>query len=359
VASLSELIREKRDRIVERWKTHAARTVAGEGMPSKELIDSLPLFLDRLADAFDRAASLDEPYGELDVIAIDHGIQRVHLGFAPTELAREYSIVRDAIFEEALAARYVPDLREMWTLSRCLSQAIGTALTAFMAEREQERERLASEHLAFLAHELRNPLHAARIALQLLPRSDESRRAGLLGIVERGLHDALHRLDNTLADVRLRAHPQARLEEVDAAQLLRSARDEAMGIAESASVRMDVEVEPGLRLEADPRLLGSALGNLVMNAAKFSKRGGRVVLRARAVAQRVRFEVEDECGGLAPGTAEKLFDPFVQAGQDRSGFGLGLAIARQATEAHGGSLSVHDLPGKGCVFLLELFSGTS
>src|SRR2546428_119009 len=89
------------------------------------------------------------------------------------------------------------------------------------------------------------------------------------------------------------------------------------------------------------------------------RRGGTVTVRLRPIEGRARFEVEDECGGLPPGAAERLFDPFVQLGPDRSGFGLGLAIARQAVEAHGGNLAVHDLQGKGCVFLLEIPASAS
>ena len=64
--------------------------------------------------------------------------------------------------------------------------------------------------------------------------------------------------------------------------------------------------------------------------------------------EKVVIEVEDSCGGLPRGSAERMFLPFVQVGEDKSGYGLGLAIARQAVEAHGGSLSAHDHPGEGC-----------
>jgi signal transduction histidine kinase len=355
VKRLHEIIRARRKGIIQRWRTHVARSVAGESMPSQELIDTLPVFLDRLADVLEQAvASGVHPGPELEEVAIGHGIQRMHLGFNPSEIAREYGIVRDAVIEESLAADYTPDLIEMWTMAKALAHAIGTALTSYMAEREQERDRLAGEHLAFLAHELRNPLHAARMALQLAAKTDEARRAAVLASAERGVRAALHRLDNTLASVRMRAHPQARPEKVDPGELLHQSAEDARAIAENSGMSIEFEVEEGLELNADPRLLGSALGNLVLNAAKFTRQGGRIVLRARKVQGRVRFEVEDECGGLPPGTAERLFDPFVQMGKDRSGFGLGLAIAKQATQAHHGNLSVHDLPGKGCVFLLEV-----
>jgi signal transduction histidine kinase len=358
VKRLHEIIRRRRARIVERWRTHTARGVAGDSMPSRELIDTLPVFLDRLADVLEQAAASGvHPGPELDQVAAGHGIQRMHLGFNPSEVAREYGIVRDAIIEESLEERYTPQFDEIWAMAKALAHSLGTALSSYMTEREEERDRLAAEHLAFLAHELRNPLHAARIALQLLGKSDESRRPALVGIIERSVHAALHRLDNTIAGVRLQAHPQARRERVDPAELLADAREDARGIAQTSDVSIHIEVEPGLKLDADPRLLRSALANLVLNAAKFTRHGGRVILRARRIEGRVRFEVEDECGGLPAGTAERLFDPFVQAGRDRSGFGLGLAIAKQATEAHQGNIAVHNLSGKGCVFLLELPAG--
>jgi signal transduction histidine kinase len=101
-------------------------------------------------------------------------------------------------------------------------------------------------------------------------------------------------------------------------------------------------------------VLRSALSNLIRNAIKFSPAERVVHVRAKHADGRVVFEVEDACGGLPPGTAEKLFAPHVQVGTDRSGFGLGLAIAKLAATAHEGEIRVHDLPGHGCVFVIDL-----
>src|SRR5262249_28105690 len=120
----------------------------------------------------------------------------------------------------------------------------------------------------------------------------------------------------------------------------------------SHSVDRDVE------LFVDARLVRSALTNLVHNAVKFSHPGTSVEVRTRIENDRVVIEVEDRCGGLPPGTVEKAFVPYAQMGKDRSGFGLGLAIAKEASDAHGGTIRIQDLPGKGCVFALELPLGT-
>ena len=113
-------------------------------------------------------------------------------------------------------------------------------------------------------------------------------------------------------------------------------------------------VDPKLGIEADRDLLFSAVGNLLQNAFKFTHSHSEVSLNARSSANRVLIEVEDHCGGLPPGDAEKMFAPFAQGGTNKSGLGLGLAICQRSVEANMGVLSVRDLPGSGCVFTIDL-----
>jgi signal transduction histidine kinase len=113
-------------------------------------------------------------------------------------------------------------------------------------------------------------------------------------------------------------------------------------------------IEPGLAVKGDPQLLGSAVMNLLNNAFKYTQAGGRVVLRAVRTDGRVQIEVEDECGGI-PGRPDDSFKAFSDRRMhDRSGLGLGLSIARKAVKLHGGDIHVRNLPGKGCVFVIEL-----
>jgi signal transduction histidine kinase len=94
--------------------------------------------------------------------------------------------------------------------------------------------------------------------------------------------------------------------------------------------------------------------NLLQNAFKFSRERGSVRLRAHATADRVLIDIEDECGGLPPGQVEALFHPFNQRSTDRTGLGLGLVISRRAVHMNGGEIRVRDVPGKGCIFTVEL-----
>ncbi len=72
------------------------------------------------------------------------------------------------------------------------------------------------------------------------------------------------------------------------------------------------------------------------------------------MADRILIDVEDHCGGLPAGAAERMFLPFAQVGADTSGLGLGLSISRRSVEANDGILSVRNVPGSGCVFTIDL-----
>jgi signal transduction histidine kinase len=125
--------------------------------------------------------------------------------------------------------------------------------------------------------------------------------------------------------------------------------------AEYRHIQFTVEpIDPAVSIEADPQLLASAVMNLVHNAFKNTPSVGRVTLRARAEHGRLLIETEDACGGIPPGKGD-LFQKFGdRRGSDRSGLGLGLSIARKAVRAHEGEISVRNMPGKGCVFIVDL-----
>lgn len=98
----------------------------------------------------------------------------------------------------------------------------------------------------------------------------------------------------------------------------------------------------------------SVLSSL-QNAFKYSAPHGHVAARTVRDGQRISIEVEDECGGLPDGNAEVLFSPFgARRGRDRSGLDLGLAISREAVKAISGDIHTRNLPGKGCIFAIEL-----
>jgi rfaE bifunctional protein nucleotidyltransferase chain/domain len=352
-SSLSDMLAVQRAAILERWARRVRREHAPEGLTQGELWEHLPRLLDGLGQA------LREPAGERPPepgpgLATQHGLQRLRVGFDVGEVVREYGVLGETILETAAAAGVPPTREECETLLGFLNAGTAEAIEAYVARRDEDARRAAGEHVAFVAHELRNPLGAARVALSLLRRTSLAESSRPVEVLERSLTRLRDLIDNVLTAERLQAGVTVRRERLALGELLATAGKEVEPEAEDRTLRIECDGDDALAIEGDRRLLFSAVTNLVRNAIKFSGSGGTVTLRGRRQGARVLIEVEDTCGGLPDKQAEQLFEPFVQAGSDRSGFGLGLSIVKQAVDAHGGAIRVRNLPGRGCVFVLEL-----
>jgi signal transduction histidine kinase len=107
-------------------------------------------------------------------------------------------------------------------------------------------------------------------------------------------------------------------------------------------------------IEADRQVPAAAVGNLLQNAFKFTRPRTTVTLRVCADAERVRIEIEDECGGIPGENLNELFRPFEQRSTDRTGLGLGLALSRAGIEANSGRIYARNRHDSGCVFTVDL-----
>jgi signal transduction histidine kinase len=239
-------------------------------------------------------------------------------------------------------------------VSQWLNMGIAQAISQYVLERNVELQRQASEHLGFIAHELRNPLTAARFALQRLKLKELSQGGRTVDLLERNLKRTADMIDSALTHASLKLGVTIQPEPVHLAGLLEEIRLDAAVEAHNKGIEIEVAISEDLVLEADPRLLRSAIANLLLNAVKFSPAEGHVAVSVRRHEGRLLFEVSDSCGGLPTGKVEELFAPLVQRAENRSGFGLGLAIALQAAEAHNGTIKVTDFPGRGCSFVIDL-----
>jgi signal transduction histidine kinase len=145
------------------------------------------------------------------------------------------------------------------------------------------------------------------------------------------------------------------LERVAVWELFEEVEIGASLLAQKREVQFSVtSVDHTLVVLADRQILAAAVFNLLQNAFKFTRARSSVRLRASATSTRVLVEVEDECGGLPPGKLDDLLRPFEQRGRDRTGLGLGLLICFKAVKAMNGEFHIRDLPGKGCVFTIDL-----
>ncbi|MEO7111725.1 MAG: HAMP domain-containing sensor histidine kinase, partial [Polyangiaceae bacterium] len=213
---------------------------------------------------------------------------------------------------------------------------------------------LGTERLGILAHEQRNLLTTAMLARTSI-KSGRVPAAGSTGMVlDRCLVGLRDLLDRSLAEVRLSAGIN-RVERISIGELIEESEISGNLQAEVRGIHFAItSVDRTVTVEGDRQILAAAITNLLQNAFKFTREGSLVSLTARATTDRVFVDIEDECGGLPPGKSEELFRPFEQRGGNRSGVGLGLSLCLEAARSSAGDLHVRDLPGKGCVFTLDL-----
>jgi signal transduction histidine kinase len=276
------------------------------------------------------------------------------VGFDLAGVLREYQILSECILDEAEAAGGHFSVRTLRRVQALLEAGRIEAGSAYIERRDMEMTRAHSQHVAFVAHELRSPLMSAFLAVAALRKSGRVEDEWALGMLSRNLNALRELIDQVLTADRLAGQISADREAFDLSSLLQQLAAEARLAAQQSQVEIVLQAPQALVVTGDPRLLRSAIGNVLGNADKFTHEGGTITVRAHRNEGTTTAEVEDACGGLPAGNAAQLFEPFVQRGEDRSGFGLGLAIVKQALEAHGGRVSVRNLPGTGCVFCLEL-----
>lgn len=296
---------------------------------------------------------------EIGETATQHGRELLQHGYSVEDVVHDYGDLCQSVTDMAFEREFILSADEFRTLNRCLDNAIAIAVKEFGYQRDSavaDRQAVElNERLGVFAHELRNQLTTATLALAMI-RSGSVGISGATGkVLDQSLVGLRNLIDRSLAEARmtagLRVESQLFSLSMFIAEIKVSAGLEA-DIRRTALIVTDVDDK--LALQGDRDLLLAAVGNLLQNAFKFTCPQSEVTLNAYPAGDRVLIDVEDNCGGLPDGLAEKMFLPFVQGGSDRSGIGLGLSISRRSVEANDGVLSVRDVPGTGCIFTIDM-----
>jgi signal transduction histidine kinase len=337
----------------------------------EELAHGIPMFLDQLIETLvlEQESGLEDNAvedsngrtkfsAELGATAALHGGDLFRGGYTIEQVVRDYGDVCQAVTNLAFETGAPISVDEFRTFNRCLDNAIAGAVTEFAKHApasDDESLRSFNSRLGPLAHELRNYLQTATYAARAIRAGTSGIGGATASVLDRSLMAMGNLIDRSLAEVRVTAGLPPRLRPIHLAKFLREVEAAASLDARARGSRFRVApVVEDIQVIADPEMLAATVGNLLHNAFKFTIRHTEVWLRGAASGNRVSIEVEDHCGGLPEGASEKLLLPFVQAGTDRSGLGLGLDICRRSLEAMKGELAIRDLPGSGCVFTIYL-----
>jgi signal transduction histidine kinase len=229
-----------------------------------------------------------------------------------------------------------------------------------LAEGLREAVLARDEFLSIASHELKTPLAAFRLQLDLINRElgADSLQRVRPRISSAGRQvQRLHQLVETLLDVsqlstgRLTLHP----EELDLSQLMAEMVERMREELERAGSQVTLEAQAPVVGRYDRLRIEQLMTNLLSNAARYGQ-GRPVEVRVYEVPDAVLLTVKDHGLGIAPEDTRRIFERFERAvpGRHYGGLGLGLWVARQVVEAHGGRIQVDSAPGQGSTFTVEL-----
>jgi signal transduction histidine kinase len=318
-----------------------------------KLDEGIPLFLERLSVTL-KSISLGD-VATMD--ASEYGADLYRMGFTVAQVVYGYGDVCQSVTELALEKNASIGVDDFRRFNRCLDDSIAEAVTEYERRRDQTVSlagaAAGTQRVAVLAHELRNALQTAMLAFGVLKLGAVGTDSSTATLLTRSLNRLHQILERSLAEVRLESENPEHVR-IAISDLIEDTEIASALEAVDRGVTFSVFFEPRLVVEGDPLLLSGALTNLIQNALKFSHRGGHVTLTTRSANGRVLLDVEDECGGLPKGRVDQLFTLFEQQSADRTGLGVGLSVARASVRTMKGEIHVRDLPGKGCIFTIDL-----
>ena len=369
---MHNFLADNRDELIARCKAKVAQRPGPAG--TAQLRNGVPLFLEQLrrtllaeeeaqaGESIRIAGALGgdaQALSALGVTAAALGKELLELGYSVDQVVHAYGDLCQAIADLA-AGRHEPfSFDELRTLNHCLDRAIADAVTELSVQRgaafARRQAAEMNERLGFLVHELRNSLGTATLAVSAIEIGNLPMSGATGSVLKRSLAALTTLVNDTLDEVRVKADAMAQDEPFSLALFIADAASAAvLDASERGCTFAAPAVDHDLGIAGNRDRLLAALANLLGNAFKFTQPHTEVILLAYAAGDRVYIDVEDHCGGLAAGNVEKMFKPFSQRHDDKTGLGLGLVVARQGVEADAGALTVRNVAGTGCVFTISL-----
>jgi two-component system sensor histidine kinase/response regulator len=347
-------------RIIERYKVHVADV----------LVDAAYTFR-YFTSGEDFLAYLSEG-GEVDLLLLDlklPGVGGMDVLDTLSGQGRQVltiMITAYATFETAvkatklgaydfLAKPFTPDeLR--YALRKATQQLILSRQARKLAEEKRE---IRFNFISVLAHELKAPLNAVEGYLNILRTTEEDQN---LQMIERSIVrvDGMKKLIGDLLDLtRIESGQRERIiKRLDLGELAHGSFELFAGDAERRGITMELDADEGIELFADAGEAEIVFNNLISNAVKYNRDGGKVTVRITRKGDAVRIAVTDTGIGLSPEEAGKLFNEFTRIKNEHTvkilGSGLGLSTVRKIANMYDGEATVKSEPGVGSTFTVTL-----
>jgi len=370
---MRDFLADNRNELIERCRARAARRPARTAT-ELQLRNGVPMFLDQLVAKLDAQetpnsigsgeassttggeVSSSSPIGKSAGL---HGRMLFTLGYSIEQVVHDYGDLCQSIMDLAYERNANFPVSDFRTLNSCLDDAIADAATEYSYQRDVhatiDHALEIDEQLGILADDLRCQLGTAALAFAAA-RTGSLNLSGATGsLLEHSLMNLQKLIDTSLAELRLEVKRSTKYKPLLLSDFMAEIRNTASIEARVRGFVLTVPaVDTAIYVDVDHDLLRSAVGNLLQNAYKLSHEHAQIILNTYSVGDRVLIDVVNNCGGLPMGEAERMTSSFMRPNEDKSGRGAGLSIAWRSVTANDGILTVRDVPGKGCIFTINL-----
>ncbi len=363
ISQLAELIRLKKDALLKRWRDQVRALPSAAHLDTPTLNDHIPALLDELALALEQPSDRTIAETLKDGTPPEHGIQRFEDGFDITEVVSEYNILRGCVHDLAQENDLSLEGAPFHILNRVLDEAIGLAVKTHAEQRALEVKQRRQDYLAFVAHDLRNPLTAISLAASVLEMTlKEQTSDAESALMIKTLHRNVGQLEALVAKVLEENTDQGTEDGVqpvkryfDLWPLVQAIVQGMKPLATTAGTTLINLVAHDSVVYADSSLLRRVFQNLISNAITYSPKGEvRIGGRKNEEADSTECWVADTGIGIPSDRLEKVFEKGEGDPQREESTGLGLAIVKTFVEAHGGEVHAESPEGQGTTIRFTL-----
>jgi signal transduction histidine kinase len=355
----SDRLKQNAEKIMRMWEKRARDEVgASTHQTSLVLQDSLPLYLNQLVDELsnriDRTpARITADEVESTRIGKLHGHERAgYADYSMTQLIFEYQLLRQVIFQ-VLEEEAPLGVRDRDIIIGSIEQAVNDAATQFSETLRDIQELF----MVTLTHDLRNPINVVKMGTQLMLR--RLQRGDTHTDVAARMLGAINRLDSMIQNLldasRLRAGQSLKMEfeECDFEMLVREVVED---LSFAYGERFIVVSDSDIRAFCSRKEIRRVIENLAINAVKYGAPRTPITLTLQQTQTQLSLTIHNEGDPIALDAQSILFQQFRRtiSAEEQTGWGLGLFLAKNITEAHKGTLAVESAEGKGTSFIINL-----
>ena len=355
----SDRLKQNAEKIMRMWEKRARDEVgASTHQTSLVLQDSLPLYLNQLVDELSNrivrtSARITADEVESTRIGRLHGQERAgYADYSMTHLIFEYHLLRQVIFQ-VLEEEAPLGVQDRDIIIGSIEQAVNDAATQFSETLRDIQELF----MVTLTHDLRNPINVVKMGTQLLLR--RLKRGDTQMDVATRMLGAINRLDSMIQNLldasRLRAGQSLKIEfeECDFEMLVREVVED---LRFAYGERFIVVSDSDIRAFCSRKEIRRVIENLAINAVKYGAPSKPITLTLQQTQTQLSLTVHNEGDPIALDAQSILFQQFRRtiSAEEQTGWGLGLFLAKNITEAHKGTLAVESAEGKGTSFIINL-----